>query len=938
MKSKKINYIWVPPIITLCIVSILYAINGIFPFGESTTAVNDGIAQYLPFLSEFAYKIKEGGSLFFSWHAGRGINFWANLAYYLSSPLNFIALLFPVERMDDAFSIITLIKLALMSLTFSIYLRYTYRRNDLSIVIFPVVWSLSAFTIGTTYLLTWADALIFFPLVIMGLKRLMDGHSGWIYALFLGLTIASNFYIGYIVCLFCVIFFVYSLISDEEIVYEGVTSNGGAEDETEDDNVNIINIFKKSYLLSTGFRFALSSILGGLLTAVLTIPTSIALTHTGKGETVTDKFVISDIWNVFASHIFPVKNIYETIAVNDILFCFVGIVSVILAVNYFFLKGVSTRKKIGNLFLLLVMWASISVYAAYIVWHAFSVPAGIMQRFAFVYSFIILKIAYETFVNIDKIRLSGIVCGVALSFVCVVGIRLSNIMYDNFYSVKLLVTLIIFILLYAVIIAIMSKKVKFKMIGETVLIIAIVAEMTILNTDNLYVNNWKSDIEQSSKVSKVIEKVENGEYLQLQIKRQSFRDNIMYGLWYNYNSNDYYSSLADYDYVLTQNYVGSYGNNLNAENGTQEQTPVTNIIFPVKYFFDGQGYVKENQFRKLVDTVDGCNLFENNYTMPFMYTISSNVMKWTPFNYVLPAYFQNSAFKAYTGTDEGPLIFNENTNFSFENCKRSSFIETLKNQEEEQGIAWNDESNEFYQSLEDQMASYTVTFEDLSKDAYVHYTSVAQSDGIQYIYVETTSFTDLIVKINGETRKYYTYGIGENRTYELGEVKKGDKIEISIGGHKSDSENGLVYGASGETFASMCFTVDMSVFEEGYQKLDAMSDTEMLEFEDTYVKAKVTSYEDGMLYIPTAYDEGWTITIDGEEVPLYEHESHILMTEISKGEHIVEMKYVPQGFIPGAVITGVSVLILIAWAVISTKRFKKEQESDIIVSNDVNEE
>ena len=117
----------------------------------------------------------------------------------------------------------------------------------------------------------------------------------------------------------------------------------------------------------------------------------------------------------------------------------------------------------------------------------------------------------------------------------------------------------------------------------------------------------------------------------------------------------------------------------------------------------------------------------------------------------------------------------------------------------------------------------------------------------------------------------------------------------------------------------------MAKFENACNKLDAMSDTELLEFEDTYVKAKVTSYEDGALYIPTTYDEGWTILIDGVEAPLYEHHSHILMTGITEGEHIVEMKYCPVGFMPGAVITGVSVVILIAWAVIATKRCKKEQ-------------
>ena len=122
---KRLPYIWFGPIITMVIMLVLYAIGGIYPFGTATTAFSDGLAQYIPFLVELGDKIKNGGSLFFSWHAGNGINFWANIAYYLASPLNLLALLFPPERMDDAFSFITLIKPALMALTFGIYFKYS---------------------------------------------------------------------------------------------------------------------------------------------------------------------------------------------------------------------------------------------------------------------------------------------------------------------------------------------------------------------------------------------------------------------------------------------------------------------------------------------------------------------------------------------------------------------------------------------------------------------------------------------------------------------------------------------------------------------------------------------------------------------------------------------------------------------------------------------
>lgn len=940
MKTKNLQYIWGGPILTFGIMLILYVFAGIYPFGTNTTAVGDGLAQYLPFLSELTYKIKEGGSLFFSWHAGRGVNFWANCAYYLASPFNLIALFYNSEGMCNAFSLITFIKPVFAALTFSIYLKKTYRKNDVSIVIFSVLWSLSSFVLATTYLATWIDAIIYFPLVIMGLKRLMDGKSAWVYSLFLGLTIASNFYFGYMTCIFCVIYFIYSLISDDDVVYEGINSRTESENGGESDGaVNIIEVFKNSYLLKTGFRFALSSLLGGALTAVLTLPTAIALSNTGKGTTENAKLMFESIWNILASHAFPIKNVYGTLVANDVLFCFAGLITLVLTVAYFFAKGISKRKKIGNLFLLAVMWVSIVFFDIYIVWHAFSIPAGIMNRFVFIYIFILLKIAYEAFINIEKINAFGIIAGVLFAGVCIAGIRLSVIVYDSFYSFKLIVFLAVFLIIYAVTVFAMAKSQKSRTILSAILVILISIETVALNRNNVLYNDWGKNVTDGKVAAKQECVGDTGEYIQLQVDNQKFRDNIMCGMIYNYNSNDYYSSLADYNYILFQNYVGSYGNNLNLENGVAEQTPIVNMMFPVKYFIDGSGNVSENQFRKLIKSESGYNIFENQYTMPFMYTVSSNIVNWHPFSYPIPIDMQNSAFKAYTATDKNVITYNENTKFEFENCYKSSYLESVKEQAKDEGIEWNDNNNEYFNAIEKKMAAYTVKFNDRTKDAYVHFDSVAQSDGTQYIYVDTTAFTDMKITVNGETKSYYTYGIGENRMYELSEVKKGDVIKVTLGGHKADSddESGRVYNSAGETFAAIGFTVDMDLFEEGYKKLDAMSDTELLEFKDTYVKAKVTSYEDGLLYIPTTYDEGWTITVDGNEVPLYEHESHILMTEITQGEHIVEMKYCPQGFTAGAVITGASLLILIAWAVISKKRSDKINAFDIS-QNNVNEE
>ena len=937
MKTKKqIPYIWFAPIITLGIMLVLYSIAGVYPFGTTSTAVTDGIAQYIPFLSELKTKIIEGSSLLFSWHASGGYNFWATIGYYLASPFSLIALLFPTERMGDAFSLITLIKPVFIALTFSIFLKNTYKKNDLSIVIFSILWAISGFMIGGINFTSWYDAIIWFPLAVMGLHKLMNGGSSWQYSLFLGLTITSNFYIGWIVCIFCVIYFIYSFISDDEVGYEGVVasqdnSENDAESESED-SVNIFAVFQNSYLLKTFFKFMFSSLVAGGISAIFTLPIANALLSTGKGTI--DESTISDtgFWSLLASHVFPIANDYNTFTTRDVIFSFVGVVTIILVVAYFFAKGVSPRKKIGNLLLLVVMWASMIFYDIYFVWHGFGEPMGIMYRFAFIYSFILIKIAYEAFCEIKNIKWYGIVAGVIFASFCVVSIYFSDLFKTLFWSTELVTTLIIFILIFTVILLLLSKKENAKTILTIVLLITVIAESFVLNRTNINTIELEENLSEKLVVDELTSAVGESERLHFESQKQEYRDMIMYGAIFGYNALEGYSSLADNYFGLTITDLGTYGNRLNFQNGASEQTPTFNLLFPTNYYIDGTGRIKESVFRTEIASKDGYTLFKNNYTMPFMYTVRKDILTWEPFSFPVHVDNINAATNFLTGVGESVAIYNNPTNFKYENCKHISAVDRAQ-------ANGSNLPKEYIEMLESKMAGYSYEVQDMTKPVSITFDSVAEADGMMYLYVDTYELMDLTVTLNGITTEYDLFAYGSDRTYELGDVNKGDVATITIGGYREEftTEN-KIYNVKNNSFTTTSFTVDMAKFENAYNKLDAMSDTEMLEFSDTYVKAKVTSYTDGALYIPTSYDEGWTILIDGVETPLYEHESHILMTSIAKGEHIVEMKYCPVGFVPGAIITGVSVVILVAWAIIATKRFKKEEECATINETSVNEE
>lgn len=954
MKTKKqIPYIWFGPILTLGIMFVLYIAGGIYPFGTATTAFSDGFSQYVPFLSELSRKISEGGSLFYTWGIGNGTNFWTIIGYYLANPLNIISVFFEPNEMGNCFALLTLIKPSIMALTFSIFLKHTYKKNDLSLVAFSILWAMSGFMIGGIMLTSWYDAIIYFPLVIMGLQKMMNGGSAWVYSLFLGLTIASNFYIGWMTCIFCVIYFIYCFISDDDVYYEGKVTEEQQNEETE--SVNIFAVFKNSYLLGSMFKFGLSSLLAGGISAIMTLPMASALQETGKGTITNQTFNIDveGVWGLLASHIFPFANNYDTLCTCDCIFAFAGIATIILTIAYFFTKGISIRKKIGNLFLLVALWVSIIFHDIYFVWHGFGEPVGLMYRFAFIYSFVLIKIAYEAFCEIEKIKWYGILAGTVFSGLCIAGIYFNDLFNFHFFSAKLVVTLVIFIAIFTVILLVMSKNIKTKTVLTVALLICVAVESVVLNFNNINTLELSENLSEYEIVNTLTENIEDNETVHFESQKQTYKDMLMYGAIFGYRGLEHYSSVSDYHYILTVTDFGNYGNRLNMQAGAREQSPVFNMFFPISYYIDGVGRLNESYFREKIAEKDGYTLYKNNYTMPFMYTTSADIAKWNPYEFPIVLDNLNEATKCITGTTENVAVYNNPENFVYENCTHISAIDRIEENnsiveqnndhehehDHDHGEDAENSLNAYYEFLEKRMSGYSYTITDMTKPAYVTFDSVAEADGMMYLYVDTTEFTDLTVTLNGKTTKYELFGVNENTTYELGEVKKGDVAKITIGGYRDNGLEGEdIYVLKNGFFTTVSYTVDKEKFQNAYNTLDAMSDTELLEFEDAYVKAKVTSYTDGALYIPISYDAGWKIFIDGQQVDLYEHQGHILMTGIAKGEHTVEMKYCPVGFTTGAVITGVSVAVLIAWAIISTKRYKKEQEYAIINETSVNEE
>lgn len=120
-------------------------------------------------------------------------------------------------------------------------------------------------------------------------------------------------------------------------------------------------------------------------------------------------------------------------------------------------------------------------------------------------------------------------------------------------------------------------------------------------------------------------------------------------------------------------------------------------------------------------------------------------------------------------------------------------------------------------------------------------------------------------------------------------------------------------------------TVDNEAFMNGYKHILENGTLKIETFKDSYIKGTVNASKDGVMVASMPYDEGWTVTVDGEAVELIKNESHMMMFNISQGEHTVEMKYFPQGLKEGIFVSLASILALALVMLLSKVRKMKAE-------------
>ncbi|MCD8009857.1 MAG: YfhO family protein, partial [Lachnospiraceae bacterium] len=172
-----------------------------------------------------------------------------------------------------------------------------------------------------------------------------------------------------------------------------------------------------------------------------------------------------------------------------------------------------------------------------------------------------------------------------------------------------------------------------------------------------------------------------------------------------------------------------------------------------------------------------------------------------------------------------------------------------------------------------------------------------------YVYVANDDVEDVTAYVNSSTKSFSN--VDRGYLLDLGVCEVGDVISLS-------SDEGLTLDAT-------VYLFDDEVFIDWYNRMSEQSfqvESCTNSLTETSLTGTVTATEDGALFLSIPYDEGWIVTVDGEEVETAAFADTFLSLNLTAGTHTISLHYHVVGLTTGAVISLVSLAILVFLAVL----------------------
>lgn len=861
---------------TLSFIAIMltYITLNVFPFGDHTVLIVDMHHQYVAFFSllrEKFFAVFSGGSLVYSDSIGLGGNFVSLFAYYLSSPFNLLMLIFPRANLTEAIALATVLKIATAGVTFSLFAKKAFGRNDFSIVLGGLAYSMISFFIGHSWNIMWLDPLILLPLVCLGLELLLrDGKPG-LYIITLAMALMSNYYIGYMICIFMVLYYLAIAVSD------GSRPSGAQR-------------------LKRFWRFAYSSVVGGCISAIVTVPTFLSLMSTSGAEDQFARQLASnfDFFTLFQRMLFSA---YPSMRGDNLPNIYCSVLAVFLFILFITCNKFSVRRRVAWAGVVGFLALSMSVNWLNFAWHGFHFPNDLPYRFSFLLSFAMLCIGMQMLSAISSVTPKNVLLAFLSAFAL---LMIEQRVGDGKSDFIMIYVSLAFFFVYALVIGLYSggrirKALCFSLLAVFLFVeVAANSSLVIQQLDaNEYFTERKDfvyDYQITADAVSTVEDYGDDMFRMELLPRKTCNDPSLFG----YNGMTVFAS-SNRKSVTTL--MGKLGYAVNGVNSYlyKNYTPVSDSLLGVKYLVlqnelgNSHPYLKYTGQSVDSETERRC-IHQNTSALSKCYMVRNNVIEWA-WQQENPYYVANSFVTQATGMD-GQVYETQNINastdasISFDNYDGENAPESAHTLSHVDGFGCDVTINGSF---------FTMSAIDGTQNPSFTVSRTVEEAGLYSIYIDCRAATSIYITAGGS----YTSTPTEPNTIDLGYCEAGMLVEVTI--------NTDLSSVVGNVFLAR---LDQAAFDGAIARLRE-GELQNVDYAEGRIEGTINNANDGLMFTSIPFDSGWRVKVDGERVDTFALGDGFLCFAVPAGEHTISMSFFPSGMIAGIIITVLALLLLL---------------------------
>ncbi|MGT2936379.1 glycosyltransferase PgfM1 [Streptococcus caprae] len=420
--DRKKQILTISTLAPMAIILVVWAIMGMFPFGNKSQMAVDFSQQYIGLYGFMKHTLLTGdwSGLFYSFSKSLGGSMIGIWAYYLISPFNIFYLILPLSKFVWAVFISILLRYGAMGFTFAFLLIKRYRAMEYNPWLVPLMstaYTLSGMIVSYQMNPIFYDAFIMLPLVVWALEEMIDGKKPLRYVLLLALMVFFQFYMGYMACIFIALYTLYYAAPRLAIVGDWK--------------------IKLSHYLKAVVPVILYSLLGVASVCFILYPVFLnLLTSKGAYETPWTwawAFQINPLDILAKLMIGGFDNTSGWSAGPNLPNIYIGSFALIGFLFYFKYAKAHLAQKWAVALISTFFFFSMTHEATSKIWHMGQNPAGFFYRFTWIVCFFFVLLAYQTLREEIRISVRDLAIG---AFVALISVLYVNSQDYTFISLN----------------------------------------------------------------------------------------------------------------------------------------------------------------------------------------------------------------------------------------------------------------------------------------------------------------------------------------------------------------------------------------------------------------------------------------------------------------------------------------------------------------------